>query len=147
MEFTQRNPQLDELHKGREPEMVESEAQREPQLDNLNRGREPDVEFKAQRKPQLDELHKGREPEIAEFDTQREPQLDDVNKSREPELESNPHLKPRLGETVVQQTRRDEAIWLEERPKVIDAIKSGVAVMREMSAQMRAKRANQKRED
>jgi hypothetical protein len=35
----------------------------------------------------------------------------------------------------------DEAVWLEERPKVIEAIKSGVAALRKTSAQLRTNRA------
>jgi hypothetical protein len=69
-------------------------------------------------------LHKGRHPEMVEFKTHHESQLD---------------------ETAVQLTlpprRMDEAVWLEERPKVIEAIKSGVAALRKTSAQLRTNRA------
>ena len=90
---------------------------------------------------------------MVEFKTQHEPQLD------EPEMvDFTPQRQPQRGETAVQQTLpaatveekgdamperirgRDEAIWLEKRPKVIEGIKSGVAALRETSAQMRANR-------
>jgi len=52
---------------------------RQPQLDDLHNGREPEmVEFKTEHEPHLDDLHEGREPEIVEFKTHNEPQLDET---------------------------------------------------------------------
>jgi hypothetical protein len=136
------------MHKGRHPEMVK--AYDEPQMD------EPAVqqtlptttvqEFKSGRQPQLDDLHNGRGPEMVEFKTEHEPHLDDLHEGREPEMvEFKTHHEPQFDETAVQLTlpprRMDEAMWLEERPKVIEGIKSGVAALRKTSAQMRTNRA------
>jgi hypothetical protein len=112
------------LHKGRQPEMVEFKTHHEPQMDETAVQQTLPTttveEFKSGRQPQLDDLHNGREPEMVELKTKHEPQMD---------------------ETAVQQTlpprRMDEAIWLEERPKVIEAIKSGMAALRKTSVQLR----------
>ena len=133
------------LYKGQEPEVVEIKTQREPQLDDLYRGREPEnksqepeiVEFKTD-DPQLDYLHNGRPPGMVEFAVQHEPQLDETAvKQTQPAttvVEKSDATPERIPDW-------DEAIWLDERPKIVEAIKSGVAALRESSAQMRANRA------
>jgi hypothetical protein len=156
-----RHPEMVDLKAYHEPQMDETAVQqtlptttveefnsgRQPQLDDLHNGREPEmVEFKTEHEPHLDDLHEGREPEIVEFKTHNEPQLDDLHEGREPEIvEFKTHNEPQLDETAIQLTlpprRMDEAIWLEERPKVIEAIKSGVAALRKTSARMRTNRA------
>lgn len=138
------------LHKGRHPEMVDLKAYHEPQMDETAVQQTLPTttveEFNSGRQPQLDDLHNGREPEMVEFKTEHEPHLDDLHEGREPEIvEFKTHNEPQLDETAVQLTlpprRMDEAIWLEERPKVIEAIKSGVAALRKTSARMRTNRA------
>ena len=138
------------LHKGRHPEMVDLKAYHEPQMDETAVQQTLPTttveEFKSGRQPQLDDLHNGREPDVVEFKTEDEPHLDDLHEAREPEIvEFKTHNEPQLDETAVRLTlpprRMDEAIWLEERPKVIEAIKSGVAALRKTSAQMRTNRA------
>ena len=132
------------------PEMVDLKAYHEPQMDETAVQQTLPTttveEFNSGRQPQLDDLHNGREPEVVEFQTEHEPHLDDLHEGREPEIvEFETHNEPQLDETAVRLTlpprRMDEAIWLEERPKVIEAIKSGVAALRKTSAQMRANRA------
>jgi hypothetical protein len=138
------------LHKGRHPEMVEFKTHHEPQMDETAVQQTLPTttveEFKSGRQPQLDDLHHGREPEMVELKTEHEPHLDDLHEGREPEMvEFKTHHESQLDETAVQLTlpprRIDEAIWLEERPKVIEAIKSGVAALRKTSAQLRTNRA------
>jgi hypothetical protein len=138
------------LHKGRHPEMVDLKAYHEPQMDETAVQQTLPTttveEFNSGRQPQLNDLHNGREPEVVEFQTEHEPHLDDLHEGREPEIvEFKTHNEPQLDETAVRLTlpprRMDEAIWLEERPKVIEAIKSGVAALRKTSAQMRTNRA------
>src|SRR5262245_29681682 len=138
------------LHKGRQPGVVEFKTHHEPQMDETAVQRTlPTItveEFKSGRQPQLDDLHNGREPEMVELKAEHEPHLDDLHEGREPEMvEFKTHHEPQMDETAVQQTlpprRMDEAIWLEERPKVIEAIKSGVAALRKTSAQLRTNRA------
>jgi hypothetical protein len=122
----------------REPEIVES-AQREPPLEV----REPQKLELNQREAAVDDLHEDREPEMVDS-TQLEPPLEDLPKAREPEIVESAQREPPRDETPVQQTlprSRNDAMWLEERPKVIETIKSGVAALRETSAQMRANRA------
>jgi hypothetical protein len=137
------------LHKGRHPETVEFKTHHEPQMDETAVQQTLPTttveEFKSGRQPQLDDLHNGREPEMVELKTQHEPHLDDLHESRGPEMvEFKTHHEPQLDETAVQLTLpprpMDEAIWLEERPKVIEAIKSGVAALHKTSAQMRTNR-------
>jgi hypothetical protein len=151
------------LHKGRHPEMVEFKTHHEPQMDETavqqtlptttveefksGRANRSSMTFTmAEQEPHLGDLHEGREPEMVELKTEQEPHLGDLHEGREPEMvEFKTHHEPQLDETAVQLTlpprRMDEAIWLEERPKVIEAIKSGVAALRKTSAQMRTNRA------
>ena len=138
------------LHKGRHPENLE--AYHEPQMDEAavqqTLPTTPVEEFNSGCQPELDDLHNGREPEMIEFKTEHEPHLDGLHEGREPEIvEFKAHNKPQPDETAVQLTRSprrmDEAIWLEERPKVIEAIKSGVAALRKTSAQMRRTAASE----
>jgi hypothetical protein len=138
------------LHKGRHPEMVDLKAYDEPQMDETAVQQTlptTTVEgLKSGRQAQLDDLHNGRESEMVEFKTEHEPHLDDLHEGREPEMvEFKTHHEPQLDETAVQLTllprRMDEAMWLEERPKVIEGIKSGVAALRKTSSQMRTNRA------
>jgi hypothetical protein len=138
------------LHEGRHPEMVDLKAYDEPQIDETAVQQTLPTttveEFKSGREPPLNDLHNGREPETVEFKTEHEPHLDDLHEGREPEMvECKTHHEPQLDETAVQLTlpsrRMDEATWLDERPKVIEAIKSGVAALRKTSAQIRTNRA------
>jgi hypothetical protein len=130
--------------------MVDLKAHHEPQMDETAVQQTLPTttvdEFKSGRQPQLDDLHNGRAPKMVEFKTEHEPHLDDLHEGREPEMvEFRTHHEPQLDETAVHLTlpprHMDEAIWLEERPKVIEAIKSGVAALRKTSAQMRTNRA------
>ncbi len=138
------------LHKGRYPEMVDLKAYDEPQIDETAVQQTLPTttveEFKSGHEPHLDDLHNGREPETVEFKTEHEPHLDDLHEGQEPEMvEFKTHHEPQLDETAVQLTlpprRMDEAMWIEERPKVIEGIKSGVAALRKTSSQMRTNRA------
>jgi hypothetical protein len=138
---------LKALRKGEEPEVVEIKTQREPQFGDLHRGGEPEnlhksqepaiVEFKTDQ-PQLDYSHNGRQPEMVEFAIQHEPQLDGT--AVQQTLPAT--TVEEKGDATPERIRgKDEAIWLEERPKIVEAIKSGVAALRETSAQMRANHA------
>jgi hypothetical protein len=138
---------LKALRKGQGPEVVEIKTQREPQLDDLHRGSEPEksqepaiVEFKTD-EPQLDYPHNGRQPEMVEFAIQHEPQLD--GRAVQQTLPATT-LEERGDATPERVRGRDEARWLEERPKIVEAIKSGVAALRETSAQMRANQATRR---
>jgi hypothetical protein len=113
------------LHRDREPE-------------NLHKSQEPEiVEFRTD-DPQLEYLHNGQQPEMVEFAIQHKPQLDETAAKQAIPATTVVQKSDATPERI---PARDEAKWLEERPKIVEAIKSGVAALREASAQMRANRA------
>ena len=83
-------------------------------------------------------LHKGRHPEMVDLKAYDEPQMDETAVQQTLPATTVENKSDATPERI---RARDEAIWLEERPKVIEAIKSGVAVLRKTSTQMRTNRA------
>jgi hypothetical protein len=77
-------------------------------------------------KAELEAISERRKLEMAEFDTQREAQREKVAFQR------------------MLRSARDEALWLEQRPKVVADIRSGAAALRETSARIRTNRATRK---
>ena len=74
-------------------------------------------------KAELDAISERRELEMAEFESQRQAQRDKIAVQR------------------MLRAARDEELWLEQRPRLIEAIKRAAAALREKSAQMRTNRA------
>jgi hypothetical protein len=84
----------------------------------MSRWRQVDEGVKAE----LEAISERRKLEMAEFDAEREAQRDKAVFQR------------------MLRSARDEALWLEQRPKVVADIRSGAATLRETSARMRMNR-------